>query len=268
MQLIRPPFIRGINRQSPLANGLVFAIPFNERGGSILREVNMGVRLTTTAAPTWLTSKFGSFMRFNGSSQYATIPDSPVLDTLDFLTVSILMRKNATTTGYSMFVSRAVGADGGSDLWLLHNADAGLSDAYAFGINTGSATYLNSSVSSDADVGTWVTITGVYDGKNMLLYRNEKLIASTAKTGALLDESNPIRIAAGDNFNTIVSEFCPIDVANVLISKRPWTPKEVALNVQDPWGIYRTGSVFGKAPSAVLTAIKDIIGRGVVPFPR
>lgn len=253
MQLARPQFIRGINKQSPLARGLIFAIPLNENGGQV-KDVKRGIRLTSTGSPVWGVGKYGPNLGFNGSSQYLTIPDSPLLDELKFLTVSILMRKTAATSGFSMYVSRAVGADGGSDLWLLYNGDNALSDAYAFAINTGSATYLNSSVSSDADIGQWVTITGVYDGTTMKLYRNKVLIASGAKTGTLLTESNPIRIAAGDNFNTIVSEFAPIEIANVLISNRPWTAKEVAMNVDDPWGVYRKSGLIVKAPASASTA--------------
>ncbi len=232
-----------LNRGNALAKDLVYALPFNEGAGTKLIDVANHMDATTTNGPTWDRYLLGAGLEFNGSSQYATIPDNDLLDSLKRITISMWFVKVATTTGYTMYASRATDLAGATDLWLLYNGDAGLSDCYSFAINTGSPSYLNSSISSDSDLNTLVNITGSYDGVNMKLYKNGIEIATTGKTGDLIAGSAPIRIAAGDNSPTIVSEFAPIQVYSLVISRRGWTPTEVRSYYNNPWQIYKQPNI-------------------------
>lgn len=243
-----------LNRGNALAKDLVYALPFNEGAGTKLVDVASHMDATTTNSPAWDRYLMGAGLEFNGSSQYATIPDNDLLDSLKRITISIWMVKVATTTAYSMYVSRATDLAGATDLWLLYNGDAGLNDCYSFAINTGSPSYLNSSTSSDSDLNTLVNITGSYDGVNMKLYKNGIEIATTGKTGDLIAGSAPIRIAAGDNSPTVVSEFAPIQVYSLVISRRGWTPTEVRSYYNNPWQIYKQPNTSYLTPATGLVA--------------
>jgi hypothetical protein len=122
------------------------------------------------------------------------------------MTVMLWVRKASLQSGqYCSLVGRRFGS-GGPDLWnLFYNNDANA--AYSFILRTSSgekAVYGPSSRDESSDT-LWVHLAAVYNGSQIILYKNGQAVASSAHSGTLGQDSTPLIIGAGDNGQ--VSEY-------------------------------------------------------------
>ena len=75
-------------------------------------------------------------------------------------------------------------------------------------------------------VDTWVHLAGVYNGTNILLYRDGVQVASTAVAGNMTTGSGPIGIGARSSFD---QHWFPGQIDDVRIYARAVTPEEIAV---------------------------------------
>src|SRR5438105_12874103 len=120
--------------------------------------------------------KFNSRLNFDGSDDYVGIPDNSKLDPTAKLSVSAwVLPDSGYESGNRSIVAKASGTAFGSRQYLLGtDVTTGYPRfaVYDTGVNKATGTAILSS-------STWTHLVGVYDGANVLLYVNGRLVNST-----------------------------------------------------------------------------------------
>lgn len=180
---------------APPQSTIVAHWKMDEGGGSTLTDASgNGNNATITGTPTWVTGTDGLAIRFNGSSQFATVPDNPSLDITGPITLTAWIKPEKTATQY--IIKKAVyGTVDGYELSLS-------SSGYVFfrlNQDTSGDTYrLNSTTSYPSDGATWMHVAATFDGSVIRLYingvENTTKVLSTAQTIAA--NAEPLSIGA------------------------------------------------------------------------
>lgn len=144
----------------------------------------------------------------------------------------------------------AVGADTDDAIILSHSdfelktfvADLGTDEnEFSFEVTTGSGTVAAESLPSDLTAGTFIMVTGVYDGTNVSIYENGNVIASSAQTGNLTGTSSDILV--GNNAGNTLPFDGLIDHVTIIPAARTsdWI-KTMYNNQSDPSTFYTYNS--------------------------
>jgi len=179
--------------------------------------------------PVWTTGKINGALSFNGTNQYMTTPSSASLNTIaSQMSVALWIYKKAATplNAYGTMIGRRFGT-GNGDLWSLGYSNNATND-YTFGIKGGTTDFATPiGISSAGDLNTWVHLVGVYNGTTIILYKNGVQVLSAPASGAMLSETSPLVIGAGDNGTNGISEFVNANLDDTSIYNRALSAAEV-----------------------------------------
>jgi len=130
-------------------------------------------------------AKGGKSLQFNGTDGKVEIPDTAATDFTTAMTVAACVRPQSIASGTIL-----------SKWYAL--------DSYSIGVSSGNVLFsvafpggqfgVTKDVTAPATTGVWQHVAGVYDGSNLLLYRNGALVASTPASGTLQQSSRPVVI--------------------------------------------------------------------------
>jgi hypothetical protein len=129
---------------------------------------------------------------FDGSGDYVTIPDSPLLRPTNTLTISAWSRLSGSQVNNGFVGKRYADLSDPYNSYLL--GSNGFTYVFCISNGTGgSQSCINTSALLD---NTWYHVAGVYDGATMKLYINGVLNASGNKTGNIGYSALPLTIGA------------------------------------------------------------------------
>ena len=154
---------------------LVGCWQMDENGGTVLLDgSSFANNATLYGSPTWAAGIGGSYaIDFNGTSQYALVPDDPSLDIADQITILAWIRPEQYAT-QDLLKKATNGAVNGYELSLATTKSDASSQRAFFRINqasTGDTYRINASTMYPID-GTWMHVAATFDGSTMRLYIN------------------------------------------------------------------------------------------------
>ncbi|MEM9022946.1 MAG: LamG-like jellyroll fold domain-containing protein, partial [Bacteroidota bacterium] len=149
----------------------------------------------------------GNALDFDGSNDYVDIGDV-LLDGLSTFSLEAwiyptALITNAAPTGHNNFEGAIMHKSGAADDNMGLSVTTG---GLAFYIDNGSN---NSLTGSTPALNTWTHVAATYDGTTMTIYQNGVLDASmvVSGSGALISNTNPLRIGGGHAVNYVPYEF-------------------------------------------------------------
>jgi hypothetical protein len=132
---------------------------------------------TITGAPTYVTGKIGSALALNGTADYVDCGTGASLDILDAVTLSAWIKP--MTFGSSTYQT-LVGK--GDHAYCLHHTNGNVIEFYIY--NSGWRNINGGAVPSTFN-GAWHHLAGTYDGTQLKLYIDGKLVASSLWAGSV-----------------------------------------------------------------------------------
>ena len=257
-----------VNRQDPIARGLVVAMPFVDAEPSVVTNLadrsKNGVPTSFTASDVWDQGTLGKQLRIGSTTGYIAIPHIVT----PYVTISCIFKRIVLDTGLNQLVARDDGT-GSTRIWQFRITGSNTIQFIPF-----NQTPANGSITGGTAIALdkWYHVIATYDGARSRLYVNgkEDAAADTSLTGPLNNRTRQIEI----------SRDRPIDLnyfngayADVRIWDRAITQSEAAALYADPWKMYRPAKrrAAAKAPAggvtgtgAVTTATTTASGAGRV----
>ena len=155
--------------------------------------------------------------RFDGTSGF-TVSQDDDLNVTGTITVQAWVRSTGPSTGYHNIVAHGFVLEPAGEVYLRI-----LNGNYQVGSWNGTDHVVSVPVPA-ADNGTWVHLTGVYDGTSWNLYRNGLLLGSS------IDPTGAVEVAAGWAVGTTADgddRFFTGDIDDIRIWNRPLGPQEI-----------------------------------------
>ncbi|MDD4924651.1 MAG: LamG domain-containing protein [Dehalococcoidales bacterium] len=152
----------------------------------------------------WVEGKYGSALSFDGVNDYISVADSSSLDVTNTVTVEAWIKQNAASSGITNVLRK-----GALESYALLFDDAGTNNLrfsiYSTTLARPATDYISVTLKE------WTHIVGVYDGNNLLLYKNGALVSSVSVGSyTLYDESTLILgrndAVAGRYFNGFIDD--------------------------------------------------------------
>ena len=203
--------------------------------------------------------------KFDGSDDYIDCGDGASLAITDVLTFAAWVKVPYKSSARRAIVGRCT--SGGTDLeriaWLAFIDTADRNGLVCWTISTGSSRinlYNSNTVVCD---NTWHFVAGSFDGSFLKIYIDGEREGILSQTITPQNNGNT-------NIGREATDSFYIDglISDVRVYHRALSPAEIRQLYQ--LGTNRIGLVYGEIfkPTAVTTSIKDIIGSGIIPFPR
>ena len=167
-------------------------------GNTLLDATSYENNASLIGSPTWVTGVSGLAIRFNGSNQYATVPDNSSLNVTDAVTLAGWIRPEKTGSTQVIMKKGLTRQTDGYELSLLSNGKI------FFRINqlTNGETYrVNSSAIHPSDGVTWMHIAATFDGSTIKLYINGKENKSVTFSSPVSIIPNSLPLAFGAQSN-------------------------------------------------------------------
>ena len=183
-------------------SGLVAAYSFDAGSGSTVADSSgQGNNGVSDKSAAWDAGKFGSAMRFNGSSTIVTVPDSASLDLTTAMTLEAWVKPAVAQSGWRTVMHKNV------DRFYLFVSSNG--DTPATGGTFGSGNQ-NTVAPSALPVNVWSHLAATFDGKTVKLYINGELVASQPQGTPLTTSTGTFQIGGssyGEFFNGWLDEI-------------------------------------------------------------
>ncbi|TSC87467.1 MAG: coagulation factor 5/8 type domain-containing protein [Microgenomates group bacterium Gr01-1014_16] len=143
--------------------------------------------------------QYGNAGSFDGTDDYLIISDTNNSLDVPNITVSAWIYKNRNDPTWGAIVTRQF-STGSADLFSLYYSNSA-NDEYGLLTRTSGGQDSLTTTSSIGDIGTWVHLTGTYDGTTMRLYKNGIEIGSKTHAfgGSMISETNSVTIAGQFN---------------------------------------------------------------------
>ncbi len=198
------------------SGGLVAAYAFDEGSGSTVSDTSgQGNHGSLVGGATWTTAgKYSGALSFNGTNAGVLIPDSASLRLSSGMTLMGWVRPSSTGTNWRGIIFKR--ATGGQDNYFLEASSSFSGSPPAGGGRFGGVSALVSAP-SPVTTNAWSHVALTYDGATLTLYVNAQQVASTPRTGAILQSNGPVTIGGsavyGQWFAGIIDEIRIYDVA-------------------------------------------------------
>ena len=143
----------------------------NEGSGTVLVDSSAsGNNGTIFGNPTWVAGQHGQAIHFDGTGDYATVPDSASLDISSAITMAAWVKPEKTATQYLIKKATTTGTTAnGYELSLATTGKVFV----RFNQATSADTYrINSTTSYPITGTTWMHVAATYDGTTIKLYVN------------------------------------------------------------------------------------------------
>jgi hypothetical protein len=210
-----------INRSHPLARGLVGAWAFQDGGGSTLRDVswrgNHGTLTNMDPATDWVTSRYGGALDFDGSNDYASVPQTSSLAFTTSMSIECLVKLDTTSGAQCIVDSRHTDNSGFYLFCYSHVAPI----SFVFGMSTGGTA--DNLTTTPVVSGVWYHLIGTWDGATSRVYLDGVLEGSMSKTGTMTVSTAPLRIGYRHTNNYPLNG----QVSLARLWDRPLSPSEV-----------------------------------------
>jgi hypothetical protein len=171
----------------------------DEAGGSVVKDASGNKHNgTIKGTATWGNGKYGGGLVFDGKT-YVEIPDAKDLQLSKNQTITIWLNASEAATDWVRLVGKGVkdlvAANGlmrNYGLWRALNSSL-LYQIYDEKAVAGNA-MKDGDPAVSAPLKTWVHMAGVYDGKNMILYKDGKAVVTVAFAGEPMKTTDPLTI--------------------------------------------------------------------------
>jgi hypothetical protein len=159
----------------------------------------------------WSTAgKFGSALRFNGSSNsYVTVNDNSTLDLTDGMTLEAWVNPSKLTSidnNWISVISKENRSNRGNDVVYGLYAGAGTNNPPRVDILVNGTVY-TASASSVLSRNTWTFLAATYNGSTLSMYVNGTLVGSRSVSGSIANSPDPLRIGgdwSGEMFTGLI----------------------------------------------------------------
>jgi hypothetical protein len=142
---------------------------------------------TITGAPTYGAGKIGSALTLNGTADYVDCGAGATLDITDQVTLSAWIKPaNLANSAYQTFVGK------GDHAYNLQQTTGNLIQFYVY--SGGTWRNANSAVITSTMNGSWHHVAGTFDGAQLRLYQDGKMIASTLWAGTIATTTYSVSI--------------------------------------------------------------------------
>jgi hypothetical protein len=199
-------------------NGLVGYWTFDEGVGNIVKDAsNNGNDGTLINGPQWISGKYGSALKFDGSNKYVEIPDDPSLRAENNkITIELWFKRDKVPTGVQCLINKI--GDGPDTVFTDYNVTYYISVPSSGSSSGGVITEFNSqfsyfiaygsySFTESVDFGlirdyNWHHLAETYDGNILKSYLDGSIISTkvtTTKKMPLNDQ--PVRIGGENIFH-------------------------------------------------------------------
>ena len=165
----------------------------NEGSGSTLVDSSgSGNNGGLQGNPTWVTGQHGQAIRFDGSGDYAVVPDASSLDISGAITMAAWVRPEKLATQY--LVKKAT--NGGTNGYELSLSSAGKVFVRFNQLTSGDTFRVNSTSSYPTNGTTWMHVAATYDGTTMKVYVNGVEEGSLAGPASIVTNNLGLGIGA------------------------------------------------------------------------
>jgi hypothetical protein len=224
---LKPPKFSYPIKGHPLARGLVGCWLMNEGSGIKVFD-SSGNRNTGTLLNSivWSPGWFGSCLYSDASSGRVSIGDTPSLDILGSITVSVWIKQlGAHQGGFGVIVSKRELSVANSYEMIVAGDDV------RFIIDTSTSAY---SQAIDIPLNVWYHFVGTWNQATISLYQNGILVDSDAKTGSMSNVTTSFTIGGTNipnySFNGLID--------NVQIWNRALSASEIAQLYREPFAMF------------------------------
>ena len=185
--------------------GAVGLYAFSEGTGGATADVSGNDNNGSITAATWAAGKYGQGLKFNGSSSFVSIPDSPSLDIGSTGTLQAWVRLDALGVWHGIVAKGSANADAAHNYSLEVNNG----NRAQCVIGNGASANLVGSTSTLA-AGTLYHLACVWTGTQLQLYVNGALNASVIQSVTPLGNAAPLTIGqfggSSDRANALIDE--------------------------------------------------------------
>ncbi|MEA3248076.1 MAG: LamG domain-containing protein, partial [Nanoarchaeota archaeon] len=169
---------------------------------------------------TLTTGKINQAYNFDGNNDYIDLGTFDIIG--GEMTITAWFKADDFDVGDARIISKATSTNEQSHDWMLSTWSGKL----RFRVKTDGTTSTMAASSGDLQEGVWIYAVAVYDGSNMILYKNGQQVGSTSKTG-IISERDWVSVWVGNNPPSSTSR--PFDgiIDEVRIYNRALTQEEV-----------------------------------------
>ena len=193
--------------------------------------------LTNYSATQITTAPYGNGIGLNGSSQYVSVADSVSLKPASQLTLSVLMDQTTNVTWPSTVSKMVNSGTHGYGLYEYSNNTTWL----------GQVGNTNTIGVKSYSINTWYHQSVTYNGASVVLYQNGVLDASLAMTGAIPQDTTPMRIGTNGSFSLYFTGY----VAEIRLANTARTPS---------WLVTESNNAAAPATFAAVSGIGACVG--------
>ena len=207
----------------------------DENGGTVLLDgSSFANNATLYGSPTWAAGIGGSYaIDFNGTSQYALVPDDPSLQIADQITILAWIRPEEYDT-QDLIKKATQGSINGYELSLATTKTDASSQRVFFRINqlaSGDTYRINASTMYPID-GTWMHVAATFDGSTMRLYINGVEEANLPVPGGTTITINNVPLSIGAQ--STPSRYYRGWVDDARVYHRALSPEEIEAFINFP----------------------------------
>lgn len=206
---------------------------------------------TGAATSAWRTGGVGSFQtgQLNQAADFDGTNDAVDLGGYDLsgeeMTITFWFRADDFGTSDARFISKADGSSDADHYWMVSTLN---STRLRFRLKTGGNTTTLSTNTGEIEAGTWYHVAAVYDGAQMRIYKNGAQITSTAKTGAI-NQNSGIPVSIGNQPASADGGARPFD--GLLDDLRLYGR---ALTMEEIQTVHEAGAVTNENPEVEIAA--------------
>ena len=173
---------------------------FEETSGSKTFDSSGNNNVGTLTSITSVTGKYSNAFKFDGSSSYIDIIDSPS-NNITGNQITIEAWINVTGSGYRQIVARSIGAGASDRQYGMYVG--GVSNGLGFDLQT-SAGRIDLENQGNVPLNVWTHVAVVYDGSQMIWYINGTRTGYTSQNGNIVSKASNVNIG---RFVTATSYF-------------------------------------------------------------